>query len=118
MSTKAQRFGLAIKRRREELDLTQLDLWLAGGPSNSTLTAIENGRIDSLSRVTAKRLDACLHWEAGSARRLWDGGKPTPLLRPGMSTADSQTLRSQIEAADLPEGTRAELLRVLNQSAS
>lgn len=117
MSTKAERLADAVRRRREELDLTQLDVWMAGGPSNSTLTTIENGRAESLPRATARKLDAALQWEAGSARHVWEGGEPTPLLRADLSSEDSRTLRAQIEAADLPAETRAELLRVLERGA-
>ena len=114
MSTKARRLAAAVRHRREELDLTQLDLWLAGGPSNSTLTTIENGRLETLTRTTARKLDACLRWETGSARRVWDKGEePTPLL-PGTTPADSKILREQIESADLAPATKAELLRVLD----
>lgn len=82
MSTNAQRLGEAVRQRRKELDLTQLEVWQSGGPSNTTLTTIENGEATSLVRTTARKLDVGLQWEPGSARRVWDGtGEARPALR-------------------------------------
>lgn len=69
-----------LRRRNDELDLSQMEVWQAGGPSNTTLTKIENGHLEKLERVTARRLDTGLRWEPGSARRVWDGGEPKPLV--------------------------------------
>lgn len=68
MSSNAQRFGEYVKARRLELDLNQLEVSAAGGPSNSMLTTIENGRLGELTRATARKLDKGLQWEPGSAR--------------------------------------------------
>jgi transcriptional regulator with XRE-family HTH domain len=84
MSSNAQRFGEIVKGRRERLDLTQLDVWQHGGPSNTTLTKIENGDAETLPRSTARKLDAALLWEPGSARDAWDGGEPRPLEPPAV----------------------------------
>jgi len=74
----AKRFGQIVTARREDLDLTQIDVWQRGGPSNSTLTAIEAGT-GTPSPSTFRKLDKALEWEPGSARRAFDGGDPTPL---------------------------------------
>lgn len=79
MSSNARRFGDVVQSRREQLDLTQIDVWQAGGPSNTTLTAIENGKQENLSRATARKLDKGLRWVEGSAKTVWLGGDPTPL---------------------------------------
>lgn len=79
MSANAERFAQIVRERREHLDLTQLDVWQAGGPSNTTLTRIENGQVDVLTRTTARKLDAGLRWEPGSAKATWAGGDPVPL---------------------------------------
>lgn len=81
MSTKAaERLAHAVTARRLELELTQLDVWQAGGPSNTTLTAIENAKREVLARTTARKLDRGLRWEDGSARRVWNGdGEPRTL---------------------------------------
>lgn len=67
-----------VRARREELDLTQLDVWNAGGPSNSTLTAIESARPPAPSRSTLRKLDHALRWVEGSAKAALSGGSPTP----------------------------------------
>lgn len=114
MSTNAKRLARAVLARRTELDLSQLDVWQAGGPSNTTLTEIENGRTETLTRTTARRLDVGLQWEVGSAKRVWEGGEPTPVV-PGTSSKDSAWLRRQIEDADIDDGQREALLRVLGE---
>jgi hypothetical protein len=83
MSTKDPvQFGRAVLARREELGLSQLDVWHKRGPSNTTLTAIENGRMSDLTPATAKKLDNGLDWEPGGALRLWrDGVTPSPVAR-------------------------------------
>lgn len=79
MSTKAERFGKRVQDRREQLGRSQIEVWQRGGPSNTTLTAIENGRT-SLTKATARKLDAGLDWEEGSAWGTWhDGTEPVPL---------------------------------------
>jgi transcriptional regulator with XRE-family HTH domain len=122
MSTKAQRLAAAVLHRREELELTQLEVSFAGGPSNSTLTNIENGRAASLPRSTARKLDAALKWEPGGARGVWeDGTEPVPLLTEAVSPKDAKSLReelaAEIETAELPDDLRAKLRRYLNESA-
>lgn len=116
MSTNAQRLADAVLARRRELDVTQLEVWQAGGPSNTTLTAIEKGAQASLPRSTARKLDKGLQWEDGSARRVWDGtGEPIPLT-PGLGSKSSARLRKIIEeTADLDEGQRQRLLGVLDE---
>jgi hypothetical protein len=117
MSTEgARRLARAVKARRAELEVTQYDVWQAGGPSNTTLTKIEAGHLESLTRKTARNLDAALEWEPGSAKRVWAGGEPIPLL-PGVRPESSAILRKQILDADLEPATREALLKVLNESA-
>lgn len=78
-STPAERLRDAVLARRRDLDATQLEIWQAGGPSNTTLGKIENAEIENLTRTTARKLDKGLEWEQGSARRVWEGGEATPL---------------------------------------
>lgn len=114
MSTReAKRLGDYVKARRLELDLNQLEVWHAGGPSNTTQTAIENGHLESLQRSTARKIDAGLQWAKGSARAVWEGGEPTPLV-PGLSSKDSRWLRERILEADLGPTEREALLRVID----
>lgn len=117
-SRAAHRLATAVNARRHELDLNQMDVWQAGGPSNTTLTEIENGRLHSLTRTTANKLDHALRWEKGSAKAVWEGGEPTPILRPGMSSRDSQLLREQIEALSVDEETKAAIWETLRRRGS
>lgn len=120
MPSKSERLAEAVLARRAELDVTQLDVWMNGGPSNSTLTVIEKGEYESLSRVTAKKLDIGLRWVPGSARRLWESGEePLPLPEGGeqMHAEDARWLAEQIRQAKIDDQKRAELLRVLGEEA-
>lgn len=119
MSTKGKRLGDAVLARRADLDLTQLDVWQAGGPSNTTLTKIEGGQVETLPRTTARKLDTGLQWVPGSARDLFEKGSPPLPLPQGLplnlTGSDVRRLAEQIRAAEISEATRAELLRVLEQ---
>ena len=66
--------------------MSQIDVWKAGGPSNSVMTGLEGGNAKSVSAKTLAKLDAALQWEPGSARRVYeDGGEPTELDGDGPS---------------------------------
>lgn len=118
MSTNAERLAHWVRTRRADLDLSQLDVWQAGGPSNTTLTEIENGRVERLTRTTARKLDAGLRWEPGSAKRTWEGGEPSPLYESSPTPAgeDLATLRHQIaQAPFLSPEEKAELLATIDR---
>jgi hypothetical protein len=68
-----------VKARRLHKDWTQLDVYNQGGPSNSTLTQVEDARTPGPSRSTIRKLDVGLQWESGSTRRVLEGGAPRPL---------------------------------------
>lgn len=72
-NTPAERLAEAVKARREQLHMNQLQVQDAGGPSNTLQTAIENGRLSNLTPRTARKVDAGLMWEKGSAMRIWEG---------------------------------------------
>lgn len=115
MSTNAQRFGQIVLARRLELDLNQLEVHDAGGPSNSTLTHIEKGRLEDLTRATARKLDKGLRWQPGSARDVWNGGDAIPLDgRPAYRRDDLAELRHAIGAADVDDALRRRLLDVID----
>lgn len=75
MSTKssAERLAQAVRDRRKQLHMNQLEVQSGGGPSNTLQTEIENGRLESLTPRTARKIDTGLMWEAGSAMRIWEG---------------------------------------------
>jgi len=109
----ARRLAEAVLKRRADLDLTQLDVWQAGGPSNTTLTKIENAEIDSLARVTARRLDKGLQWAPGSARAVFEKGEePAPAVE-GLGLEDARWFAEQIAAAD--EETRRRIADILRE---
>lgn len=113
MSTNAERAGLIVKRRREELDLNQLEVQADGGPSNSKLTEIENGRMDKLTPNMAKKLDRGLRWQKGSARSVWMGGEPIPLEQ---ELPDVSAFLMLLEHADEP--TRRRILDMLSAGSA
>lgn len=116
MSSNGERLGEQVKKRRDELELSQIDVWQAGGPSNTTLSLVENGLVETLTRTTARKLDKGLQWEPGSARAVWNGGEPVPLL-PGVSPNLSAKLRKIVEESDLEEGKRAAILSILDETS-
>lgn len=104
MSSNAQRFGEVVLQRRQALDLNQLEVQKAGGPSNTKQTEIENGRLVDLTPSTAKKVDAGLRWLPGSARDVWNGGEPIPLevkQRPNVGR-----IMAELEALGLNEEAR------------
>lgn len=113
MSSNPERFGSIVRDRRLHLEMSQVDLWQAGGPSNTKLTEIENGHLEKLTPATARKIDAGLLWEPGSARRAWEGGDPSPLERGGRR--DERWLREQIDEAEISSALRARLLAVLDR---
>ena len=115
MSTEGERLGRYVLARRDELDLTQIDVWHAGGPSNTSLTKIEGGLLESLSRATARKLDRGLQWEPGSAKVIWAGGEPTKVLA-GVDPDLSARARKIVEDMDIDEEVRDVILRGLNSA--
>lgn len=67
------RLGHAVRERRTELGLSQVELWKAGGPSNSTLTTIESGRDLPVHPKTLRKLDFALGWPSGQSYHLLHG---------------------------------------------
>lgn len=114
MSSNADRLARAVVQRRESLDVSQLTVWQAGGPSNTKLTEIENGRLEKLTASTARKLDQGLLWEPGSARRVWEGGDPVALVRRG-SRRDEAWLQDRINEADISADLRRRLLAALDR---
>lgn len=116
-SEAAQRLAAAVKARRDELDLTQHEVWKNnGGPSNTTLTIIENGLLENLTRTTRRKLDAGLKWVPGSALNVWDGtGAPEPLPQPSALSEDD--LVEAVETAGFNAEQRDHILRLIAEDA-
>lgn len=79
MSSRTKRLGVAVKMRRLSLGLSHDEVKQAGGPSDTTVSKIENDAAGVPARITLQRLDTALRWEPGSARAVMDGGQPTPI---------------------------------------
>lgn len=112
VSSNAERFGQMVLKRRTQLDLTQLEVDAAGGPSNTKQTEIEGGLLEKLLPNMAKKLDAGLRWEKGSARRTWDGGDPTPLETVAGSLEQAI---AEVEAAPISEETKRYVIETLRR---
>lgn len=72
-----ERLGRYVRRRRDkELDMTQLDVQNAGGPSTATMRLIEGGHQEGYSTMTIAALETALGWEHGSAAKILRNGEP------------------------------------------
>lgn len=71
---RVKRLGDAVRARRSVLDLTQDQLKPKGGPSNTTISKIEQGVADAVSASTLRKLDRSLGWDEGMARLILNGG--------------------------------------------
>ena len=69
------RLGSYVRQRRADLGLTRDEVYLRGGPSDTTQEKVEKGGGAVYGQTLAK-LDAGLGWEPGSASRILDGGEP------------------------------------------
>lgn len=117
MPSNHRRLALAVRARRDELDLTQMQVAALGGPSNATLTKVEDEEgTEGISRATLRKLDAALKWEPGSARRVYsDQGDPTPIDHVGFSASAWEELRQHVLGADLPDEAQHQLLSTIEQ---
>ncbi len=95
MANDVERLGRYVADRRKDLGLSQIDVWHKGGPSNSTLTGIENGTAKSVSTSTLRKLDTALNWTPGSARSVLSGQEII-----GEVTVPKQTDQSEATAAE------------------
>lgn len=111
MSTKGERLRDAVKARREELDLNQMEVWQAGGPSNTTLTAIEQGRLETLTKATAQKLDKGLRWRPGSAKAVFEGSGQA---EPADATQVILDLMDRVRRTDLSPETKEHILATLD----
>lgn len=75
-----ERLGDMVRKRREELGLTQAEVQSLGGPSTASLRAIENKRARSLSVTKRRDLERALYWASGSVEAILDDREPPPSL--------------------------------------
>lgn len=77
MTQDMARLGAAVAARRAELRLSQEEVAKRGGPSTTTLSKIELGMTDNVSRQTLEKLDRGLDREPGWAQRVLSGIDPS-----------------------------------------
>jgi hypothetical protein len=76
-----ERLASLMDDRRLELGLRWRDVAEAGGVSYEALRDVRNGS-GGIRRLTEHAIETGLRWEAGSVRRILDGGEP--LVRPAV----------------------------------
>ncbi len=63
----------AVSRRRTYVGRSQIEVWRAGGPSNSTMTSLEHAASRSVTRSTLTKLDLGLAWVPDTAAKVLRG---------------------------------------------
>lgn len=106
MSRDWTRLADAIKARRLELELTQVELAEAADVAEATvqnLEYIEYARSRKRKPSTMPRIEAALGWVAGSAVRIAEGGEPE-LLEPAseLDSLTSDMAAGRVGASELP----------------
>jgi transcriptional regulator with XRE-family HTH domain len=80
--TKWIKVAAAVKARREELNLSQADLTIFGGPSGYTISQVENARARGYRAATLARLETALDWRHGTIDEMLAEVAPTPVAGP------------------------------------
>lgn len=95
-----QRLGEAVKARRNELGVSQLEVSHSGGPANSTLTSIENGNQTALNYKTLRKLDVGLRWPREHALSILTGKRLDHLVTgsDGLENIPTDALVSVVSA--------------------
>ncbi|WP_331761196.1 helix-turn-helix domain-containing protein (plasmid) [Nocardia sp. NBC_01377] len=68
-----KRLGKMVRARRRELELNQDEVYARGGPSDTKLTEIEQGRTPFPSLTTLRKLDRALGWAEGYSNSVLCG---------------------------------------------
>lgn len=91
-----KRVGEAIRRRREELQITQREAGRAARVSVTNWNKLENGLKDKTRGLTASRVESFLNWEHGSIKALLEEGcEPTAFEDP-LPEAELKSLRAMV----------------------
>lgn len=78
MTDDLARLGRYVRTRREQLGLSQMDVWKKReGPSSTKMGQIEDGQPPTPSASTKAKLEHALEWGSGSVERILSGGEPT-----------------------------------------
>lgn len=108
MSDAQTRLGEAVAARRRALGLSYAQVQHRGGPSDTRMSAIENGAGPLPRRSTLAKIDLTMRWVAGSAQRVLDGGEPEPL-------ADQAPLDLEGDAIRVPSSEVVEIIASLRR---
>lgn len=100
--------GDAVRDRRTELDLTQLELAQAANVSESTIRVLETARRTSYKRGNLRAIARALRWPDDAIDRIRAGRPPDEeLAEPARLTTESRIAALEAVIAEL----RAELAR-------
>jgi len=105
-----ERVAEAVRRRREYLGMTQLDVAAAGGPSIDRIQAIESARTDRYSARTLARMESALRLASGSIRALADGREVTLKV-----TAEPEPSRPEPTEPTPTNAELADMVKTLRQ---
>lgn len=73
-----EKLGVAVRDRRSDLGLTQVEVAEHGGLSVETLRLVERNRAGRLSPRLRRALERVLQWQSGSVDSILAGDEPTP----------------------------------------
>lgn len=73
-----KRLAKAVRRRRDGLGLTQVQLANKADVSEPTIRTLERGEKESYRRPTLRAVELALDWMPGSVDAVLDGGEPKP----------------------------------------
>lgn len=111
-----ERLGAHVTLAREELGLTQTELAAVAGVSIRTVQTFERGAYRVRLPIRARSIEEALGWHPGSVERILQGGEPTRMTKlDRMTKREKEACRKFLLDAPMPAGTRASLLRVLEQ---
>lgn len=74
-----ERLADAVRRRRDELGFTQVQLATLAGVTAMTIRNLEGGRKFKRLPASISAVEQALGWAPGSARAILAGGDPTPV---------------------------------------
>lgn len=107
------RLGRIVKDRRDELGLSQMEVWKGrGGPSTTKLGNLEDGDPPFPSATTKKKLETALEWSPGSVDRILSGGEPV-IVEPEVSAPSESPGKHGSMASDMIHGLVVPLLEQL-----
>ena len=106
-STGIGALGRAVRERREFLRYTQDDVPRHGGPSNTKVSELEQGKSSTVSNAVLRKLDKALQWKDGRGAALLAGGEAPADGNPFADVWDRITaLEARVERLERQEQHR------------